>query len=102
MEPLDFIKCGALHFSQPDEETFQCLRACKRALLRGGLASTAANGANEEAVRLFLDRKISFLQIGELVMQAMEHQPDAEIASVEDILNADQAARAFVRQKAKV
>ena len=35
-------------------------------------------------------------------MQAMEHQPDAEIASVEDILNADQAARAFVRQKAKV
>lgn len=102
VEPLDFIKCGALHFSQPDEETFLCLRACKRALLRGGLASTAANGANEEAVRLFLDRKISFLQIGELVMQAMEHQPDAEIASVEDILNADQAARAFVRQKAKV
>ena len=50
----------------------------------------------------FLDRKISFLQIGELVMQAMEHQPDAEIASVEYILNADQAARAFVRQKAKV
>ena len=102
VEPLDFIKCGALRFSQPDEETFLCLRACKRALLRGGLASTAANGANEEAVRLFLDRKISFLQIGELVMQAMEHQPDAEIASVEDILNADQAARAFVRQKAKV
>ena len=97
VEQLDLVKCGVLHFSEPDEDTFTCLRACKQALFRGGLASTAANGANEEAVRLFLNRKISFLQIGELVMQAMEHQPDAQVASVEDILSADQAAREFVR-----
>ncbi|MFR8228939.1 MAG: 1-deoxy-D-xylulose-5-phosphate reductoisomerase [Anaeromassilibacillus sp.] len=97
VEQLDLVKCGGLHFSEPDEDTFTCLRACKQALFRGGLASTAANGANEEAVRLFLNRKISFLQIGELVMQAMEHQPDAQVASVEDILSADQAAREFVR-----
>lgn len=98
---LDLVKCGTLSFHEPDEETFTCLRACKRALRRGGLASAAVNGANEEAVRLFLDRKISFLQIGELVMQAMEHQPDAACASVEDILNADRAAREFVRRTAE-
>lgn len=97
VEQLDLVKCGSLSFYEPDEETFPCLRACKHALLRGGLASTAANGANEEAVRLFLQHRIPFLQIGELVMQAMEHQPDAQVTSVEDILNADQAAREFVR-----
>lgn len=97
VERLDLVKCGSLSFYEPDEETFPCLRACKHALLRGGLASTAANGANEEAVRLFLQHRIPFLQIGELVMQAMEHQPDAQVTSVEDILNADQAAREFVR-----
>lgn len=97
VEQLDLVKCGSLSFYEPDEETFPCLRACKHALLRGGLASTAANGANEEAVRLFLQHRIPFLQIGELVMQAMEYQPDAQVTSVEDILNADQAAREFVR-----
>ena len=103
VDALDLVKCGTLTFCEPDEETFSCLRACKRALRRGGLASAAANGANEEAVRLFLEHKISFLRIGELVTRAMEHQPDAAQAmSVENILNADQAAREFVHRAADV
>ena len=102
VQELSLADYGKLTFFEPDYKTFKCIDVCKKAIALGGLHPAAANGANEEAVRLFLDRKISFLQIGELVMQAMEHQPDAEIASVEDILNADQAARAFVRQKAKV
>lgn len=101
VEQLDFIKYGTLTFREPDMETFTCLRACRRALARGGLAPAAANGANEEAVRLFLKHRISLPRIGELVTQAMEHQPDVkQIASVDDILNADAAAREFVLQAA--
>ncbi|WP_195985188.1 1-deoxy-D-xylulose-5-phosphate reductoisomerase [Clostridium sp. D33t1_170424_F3] len=101
VEQLDLIQCGTLTFREPDMETFTCLRACRHALERGGLAPAAANGANEEAVRLFLEHRISLPRIGELVTQAMEHQPDVkQIASVDDILNADAAARAFVLQAA--
>ena len=50
-----------------DEETFRCLAACKKAIAKGGLGPCAANGANEEAVKLFLEDKIGFLDIGRLV-----------------------------------
>lgn len=93
---LNLTDYGKLTFFEPDEDTFRCLAACKEAGRRGGLAPAAANGANEAAVQLFLDGKISFLQIGDLVWEAMEHQPDAEASSVDDILNADREAREFV------
>ncbi|QNK41149.1 1-deoxy-D-xylulose-5-phosphate reductoisomerase [Caproicibacter fermentans] len=94
---LDLAKYGTLTFSNADEKTFRCLAACRRALRRGGLAPAAANGANEVAVKLFLDHRISFLEIGELVWEAMEHQPDVdEVRSVEDVLRADARARSFV------
>ena len=96
---LDLAKACTLSFYEPDYETFACLRACKTAIQRGGLAPAAANGANEAAVPLFLQRKISFVEIGSLVTEAMERQPDAAVTCLEDILNADQAARDFVRQK---
>lgn len=86
-----------LSFYQPDYQTFQCLKVCKKAIERGGLAPAAANGANEVAVKLFLDHRISFTDIGDLVNNAMQNQPDVnQITSVEDILNADQIAREFV------
>ena len=95
---LDLAGYGKLTFARPDEKTFRCLAACRRALRRGGLAPAAANGANEAAVRLFLDHKISFPEIGELVWEAMERQPDAErVGSVDEILEADAKARSFVR-----
>ncbi len=96
---LSLTEYGVLHFALPDEETFRCLAACKKALRRGGLAPAAANGANEEAVKQFLNGKLSFLGIGDAVTEAMERQKDAACDSLESILEADAAAREFVRRR---
>ncbi len=98
VERLDLTKIGALHFAEPDEETFRCLKACRRAIERGGLAPAAANGANEEAVQLFLQQKISFLEIGDLVTEAMERQPDCRDYHLADVRLADEEARRYVRR----
>ena len=58
---LDFTTLKLLTFDVADEETFRCLAACKKAIKKGGLGPCAANGANEEAVKLFLEDKIGFL-----------------------------------------
>lgn len=94
---LDLTKLASLTFYQPDYDTFICLRACKKAMEIGGAAPVAANGANEEAVRLFLNNKIAFTDIGDLVWSAMENSKDAKIHSLDDVLNADFAAREFVK-----
>lgn len=96
---LSLTEYGALHFALPDEETFRCLAACKKALRRGGLAPAAANGANEEAVKQFLGGKLSFLGIGDVVTEAMERQADAVCDSLGAILDADAAAREYVQSK---
>lgn len=94
---LDLAAYGRLTFACPDEKTFRCLAACRKALERGGLAAAAANGANEEAVKLFLNHRISFLEIGSLVWNAMERQPDAkQVQSVDEVLQADASARRYV------
>ena len=93
---LNLWEAGHLSFYQPDLETFRCLSVCMDALKRGGLAPAAANGANERAVELFLQGKIGFLQIAELVEAAVKAQPDAPCASLVDVLEADRRAREFV------
>lgn len=93
---LDLWQQQNLTFFKPDMDTFRCLSVCISALKRGGLAPAAANGANEEAVKLFLGKKISFLDIGELVAAAVENQPDAPVDSLEAVLAADRRARDFV------
>ena len=99
-EPLDLFKVGKLTFYRPDTETFVCLAACKEAMRRGGLAPAAANGANEKAVELFLKKKISFLDIGKYVWEAMERQPKVASFTVEDVLACDKAAREYVMSAA--
>ncbi|HEX3038504.1 MAG TPA: 1-deoxy-D-xylulose-5-phosphate reductoisomerase [Oscillospiraceae bacterium] len=97
VKQLDLTEFCNLSFYKPDCETFTCLTACKNAIVRGGLAPAAANGANEVAVQLFLQNKISFTEIGELVTHAMQNQPDVEkVLSVDQILTADSNARSFV------
>lgn len=96
VKQLSFTDYGKLTFFEPDYETFKCLRACKEAINRGGLCAAAANGANEVANKLFRERKISFLDIGDLVMEAMLNQDNIEAENVEDVLNADKKARGFV------
>ena len=98
VKQLSLTEYGKLSFYEPDYQNFECLSVCRKAIERGGLAPAAANGANEIAVKLFLDHQISFTQIGSLVRTAMENQPDVEITSVDDILNADRTARDFVLQ----
>ena len=96
-QELDLFAYGALHFARPDLETFDCLACCIEAIRRGGLYPTIVNGANEQAVALFLQEKIGFLQIGELVRQALDGVPAKHEFTVEDIIMTDRAAREFVR-----
>lgn len=97
VQELELWKQGSLTFFEPDGETFRCLPVCIVALKRGGLAPAAANGANEAAVELFLQKKISFLEIGELVAAAVRHQPDVPADSLDAVLAADESARRYVQ-----
>lgn len=90
---LDLFKVGAFTFDKPDMETFTCLPACISAIKQGGLKPAAVNGANEAAVRLFLDGKIGFLDIGEIVNLALENQPDVKEFTLGDVFEADLNAR---------
>ena len=92
---LDLCALGALTFCPPDEEAFPCLALCREALRRGGLVPAAANGANEQAVALFLEGKIGFLDIPRLVEAAMNRQAPG-VVTLEAVLEADKEARAFV------
>ena len=101
VKELSLTDYPTLHFAKPDVETFTCLKTCIEAARRGGLAPCAISGANEEAVALFLDGKISFLEIGELVRGAMNTVPRADVYSLEDVLQTDAQARAYVRAQAR-
>lgn len=94
---LSLTDYGQLTFAKPDEGTFVCLAACKEAMRRGGVYPTIVNGANEQAVALFLEGKIRFLDIGRLVMDSLTLQYDKENFDVSDIFAADRMAREFVR-----
>ena len=97
--PLSLTDYGTLTFEKPDYETFDCLQCAIDAITEGGLRPAIVNGANEEAVSHFLRDEISFLEIGELVRAAMEAVPGGAVTCYEEVLAADQAARAFVREQ---
>ena len=92
---LELCALGKLTFYPPDREAFPCLELCREALRRSGLVPAAANGANEQAVALFLEGKIGFLDIPRLVEAAMDRQ-DPGVVTLEAVLEADREARAFV------
>ncbi len=94
---LDLFKIRSLSFYPPDMEAFPCLDIAIQAINRGGLAPAAVNGANEEAVGAFLLGRLGFMQIPELCARAMERQPDRPAESVGAVLEADRAAREFVK-----
>lgn len=96
-EHLSLADIGTLTFSKPDTDTFRCLPLCIEAINEGGLAPTAVNGANEEAVKLFLEGKIKFLAIADLVEKALLSVQNKKEFSLEDILNTDKLARECVK-----
>lgn len=93
---LSLTDYGTLSFYKPDFDTFDCLRACIKAAQIGGTAPAIVNGANEEAVRLFINSKIGFLDIGRAVTKALECIPSQKVACLDDVLDADKKAREFV------
>lgn len=96
-EHLSLADIGTLTFEKPDTETFRCLPLCIEAVKRGGLAPAAVNGANEEAVALFLEGRIKFLQIAEMAEKALISVNNKKEYTIEDVFEADRAARELIR-----
>ncbi len=95
---LTIERMSSLTFERADEGTFECLAACKKAAKMGSLAPCYANGANEVAVEAFLDGKIGFLDIGRAVTNAVNKAKTVEQYSIDELLDADKAARELTRE----
>ena len=96
VQELSLVDYGKLTFYAPDYDTFRGINVCKDAIAAGGLRPAAANGANEESVRLFLNGKIKFTDIAVLNRAAMEACPLVADYTLNDVLQADRAARDYV------
>lgn len=99
VDRLSLSQVGKLTFYEPDYETFPLMNVCRSAINRGGLYPAYANSANEEANLLFRQGKIKFMQISELVADAVDRAPRCDDYTLEDVLNADVHARALVRER---
>ena len=93
---LDFYELGLMTFEKPDMETFYGLRLAFEASKMGGSMPTVYNAANEKAVSLFLDRKIKFLQIPELIQKAMNNHKIIANPNVDEILSAEIEAYDYI------
>lgn len=93
---LSLTEVGSLTFEKPDEKVFSCLSAAKKAIEMGGNAPCIVNCANEAAVSLFLEEKIGFLQIGEMVNSALSDVEYIHNPALSDILNTRAAAEEYV------
>ena len=101
VEPLDLFKIASLSFERPDFERFPCLSLAYRALSEGDSAPAALNAANEIAVQAFLDGIIGFTMIPKIIETVMDQSPIKALASFEDVLAADSAARRIAEQAIK-
>ncbi|MGC8654029.1 MAG: 1-deoxy-D-xylulose-5-phosphate reductoisomerase [Candidatus Kryptoniota bacterium] len=96
---IDFSRITQLTFMKPDLEKFTLIKSAYEALKLGGTATAVLNGANEAAVQLFLDGKISFTSIARLVQMALENIKPIASPDLHDIFEADRAARQYVIEK---
>ena len=96
VEPLDLLSCGSLTFSKPDVNAFPCLELARTCAKAGGTACPAMNGANEEAVAMFLRDQIGFYDIYRLVCRGVDSVPFIEKPDLNQILQADLQARQAV------
>ena len=97
VDPLDLTTCGALTFCKPDLEAFPCLALAYRCAKLGGTACAVMNGANEAAVALYLDDKIGFYDIYDLVSGAVDTIENIQDPTLEQILESDRLARQYVK-----
>ncbi len=96
---VDFYALGSITFEKPDMETFTGLKLAMRAAREGGSVPTVFNAANEMAVSLFLNKKIRFLQIPEIIEMCMDAQKRIASPSVEEILACEQETYELIRTK---
>ncbi len=93
---VNFFDLGAMTFEKPDMDTFQGLKLAYEAAQIGGSMPTVYNAANEKAVSLFLNRKIKFLQIPEVIEACMQNHKNIVMPSVDDILNTEAEAYDYI------
>src|SRR5829696_1067881 len=94
---LDLASVGELSFENPDADTFACLRLAREAGEAGGTAPCVLNAADEVAVEAFLDRRIPFTGIPEVIERTLEALPSGPVRHFEDLFNVDEAAREHAR-----
>lgn len=93
LKPFDFLKNGTLHFYQPDTDKFRCLFLAYEAIRQGGSLACYMNAANEVLVDRFLNRQISWKEIGIKLEQLMSLHHVEKVTSIEDVLETDARAR---------
>ncbi len=96
---LDFYKLGQMTFEAPDMDTFEGLKFALEAMRRGGNIPTVFNAANEKAVAMFLERRIAFLDIPDIIASAMEEITYIENPSVEEILATEAAVYEWIESR---
>ncbi|HJD47807.1 MAG TPA: 1-deoxy-D-xylulose-5-phosphate reductoisomerase [Candidatus Mediterraneibacter norfolkensis] len=96
---LDFGTLSQITFEKPDMETFYGLKLAFEAGRRGGSLPTVLNAANEFAVAMFLDRKIKYLQIPEIIQACMEAHKNIPDPTVEEILKTEQETYEFIKNR---
>ncbi len=101
VDTLDLLTCGGLTFAEPDLEAFPCLALARKCAKLGGTACPAMNGANEEAVAMYLNDEIGFYDIYDLVSKAVDTVPFIANPTLEQILETDKLAREAVRREAR-
>jgi 1-deoxy-D-xylulose-5-phosphate reductoisomerase len=101
VDGLDLTTCGALTFTHPDLTRFPCLQLAFDCAKKGGTACPAMNGANEEAVAMYLRDEIGFYDIYRLVSAAVDAVPFIQNPTLEEILETDRLAREMVRTLSK-
>lgn len=101
VKKLNLFEYQNLTFFKPDYDTFRCINVCREAIKKGGLYPCTANGANEMANYLFRQGKIGFLDVADLVEKATLNAPKCDSYTLQDVLEADKQARAFVEKAYK-
>ncbi len=98
-QAMDWTQLSRLEFEQPDHEKFPAIGLAYRVIALGGTSGAILNAANEEAVNAFLQRKIGFGRITDLAAMALDRVPSRHIADLQDVFEADGAARKFVHDQ---
>ena len=93
LPPLDLAKLSSLHFETPDFDRFPCISLAYRALKTGGTLPAAMNAANEEAVSAFIDGRINFSHIPQVIASVMDDHQAGSVTDLDVVLDTDRAAR---------